>query len=71
MLRERFGVEDVLITCYEPGTGAHVGPGTVALFFRGSAMAKAPERLLDTVQEKLAADAEAVRNAVRKRIGKA
>lgn len=24
-----------IIECYEPVTGSHVGPGTVALFFRG------------------------------------
>lgn len=32
-LKRRRGVKDVLIRCYEPGTGAHVGPGAVALFF--------------------------------------
>ncbi len=26
---------DFMIECYEPGTGCHVGPGTVALFFMG------------------------------------
>ena len=25
----------VLTVCYEPVTGSHVGPGTVALFFPG------------------------------------
>ena len=29
----RRGIKDVLIRCYEPGTGSHVGPGAVALFF--------------------------------------
>lgn len=26
---------DVIFTCYEPVTGSHVGPGTLALFFHG------------------------------------
>lgn len=33
LLKRRRGIKDVLIRCYEPGTGAHVGPGAVALFF--------------------------------------
>lgn len=28
-------IKNVLTVCYEPGTGAHVGPGTMALFFMG------------------------------------
>ena len=31
--RKRSSLKDVLIRCYEPGTGSHVGPGAVALFF--------------------------------------
>lgn len=34
-LREAGHKGEILITCYEPVTGAHVGPGTVALFFYG------------------------------------
>lgn len=34
-LRERGLLGDVLTVCYEPVTGSHVGPGTVALFFYG------------------------------------
>ena len=33
LLRRKRGIQDVLIRCYEPGTGSHVGPGAVALFF--------------------------------------
>ena len=33
LLRKKRGIQDVLIRCYEPGTGSHVGPGAVALFF--------------------------------------
>ena len=32
-LREKL---DVMTVCYEPVTGSHVGPGTLALFFEGS-----------------------------------
>lgn len=35
MIAARHQIEDFMIVCYEPGTGAHVGPGTVALFFYG------------------------------------
>lgn len=33
LIKRKRGVKDVLIRCYEPGTGSHVGPGAVALFF--------------------------------------
>ena len=32
-LKKKRNLKDVLIRCYEPGTGSHVGPGAVALFF--------------------------------------
>ncbi|HRX58916.1 MAG TPA: DegV family protein [Eubacteriales bacterium] len=35
MIAARHQIEDFMVVCYEPGTGAHVGPGTVALFFYG------------------------------------
>ena len=35
MLRESNPPKEILTGCYEPVTGAHVGPGTVALFFLG------------------------------------
>ena len=33
LLRRKRNIKDVLIRCYEPGTGSHVGPGAMALFF--------------------------------------
>ncbi len=33
LLKKKRGIKDVMIRCYEPGTGSHVGPGAVALFF--------------------------------------
>lgn len=35
LIRDKIPGQDILIRCYEPGTGAHVGPGAVALFFFG------------------------------------
>lgn len=35
LLRKQGFRGDVLSVCYEPVTGSHVGPGTVALFFWG------------------------------------
>ena len=35
LIRKRFPKQEVLLRCYEPGTGSHVGPGAVALFFFG------------------------------------
>ena len=36
LIAEKHQVEDFMIVCYEPGTGAHVGPGAVALFYYGA-----------------------------------
>ena len=33
LLRQANAPKDILTVCYEPVTGAHVGPGTIALFF--------------------------------------
>lgn len=35
LIRDKFPKQEVLLRCYEPGTGAHVGPGAIALFFFG------------------------------------
>lgn len=35
-IRESGHQGEMIITCYEPVTGAHVGPGTIALFFYGT-----------------------------------
>ena len=34
-LRQLAPPKEIIIMCYEPVTGSHVGPGTVALFFEG------------------------------------
>ena len=35
LVRERFGIQDIMINMICPTIGAHSGPGTVALFFMG------------------------------------
>lgn len=35
LIAAKHNIEDFMIVCYEPGTGAHVGPGALALFFYG------------------------------------
>lgn len=37
LLRRRHPPRDILTVCYEPVTGSHVGPSTLALFFTGYA----------------------------------
>ena len=34
-VRKRFGVKEIIINNVGPVIGAHSGPGTMALFFRG------------------------------------
>jgi len=36
LIKERFGIENILINFVSPTIGAHSGPGTVALFFMGT-----------------------------------
>jgi DegV family protein with EDD domain len=36
LVKEEFGVEDIMINCIDPVIGAHSGPGTMALFFLAS-----------------------------------
>lgn len=36
LVKERFGIDDILINYVSPTIGAHSGPGTIALFFIGN-----------------------------------
>ena len=36
LIKERFGIDDILINYVSPTIGAHSGPGTIALFFLGN-----------------------------------
>ncbi len=40
LLNEKNPPKEILTVCYEPVTGTHVGPGTVALFFMGDENAR-------------------------------
>ncbi len=35
LLRAKHPPKEIMTVCYEPVTGSHVGPGTLALFFLG------------------------------------
>ena len=35
LLRTKHPPKEIMTVCYEPVTGSHVGPGTLALFFLG------------------------------------
>ena len=35
LVKERFGIENFLISPVSPTIGAHSGPGTIALFYMG------------------------------------
>lgn len=45
LLQRKYPPREIMSVCYEPVTGSHVGPGTLALFFFGEEAEKAPERL--------------------------
>ena len=49
--------------CYEPGTGAHVGPDTVALFFWGEPR-KESEPVLPALRAKTAAEARSIKEGI-------
>ncbi len=53
MITQRKQVKDFLIVPYEPGTGAHVGPGTVALFFLGQDAGSEENPLLASVKKRI------------------
>lgn len=55
------------IVCYEPGTGAHVGPGTVALFFWGEERAQ-KEPVLPNIRAKIVNEADAIRNELHNKL---
>ena len=46
LLNRRFPPREIMTVCYEPVTGSHVGPGTLALFFFGAEAEKVSERVL-------------------------
>lgn len=59
LIAAKHHVEDFMIVCYEPGTGSHVGPGAVALFFYGTD--DAPDSLPTVLLKKLDLDSGRLR----------
>lgn len=59
MIAAKHPAVDFMIVCYEPGTGAHVGPGTVALFFYGTN--EKPDSLPSTLLKRLDLDSGRLR----------
>lgn len=57
------------IVCYEPGTGAHVGPGTVALFFWGQGREERAARLA-SIGSKIAAEAAHLKSEIENKLHK-
>ena len=65
MLKENNPPKDILTVVYEPVTGSHVGPGTVALFFFGDAAFRGKsESILSTLSQKMEDRKEAIRTSI-------
>ena len=47
---KELGAKDVIMNYYDLCTGAHAGPGTLALFFMGKSRLKTPEKNASAVQ---------------------
>ena len=58
---------DCMVECYEVGTGAHVGPGTIALFFWGAAKNEETSKL-GGIGAHLAAEAALLRARIQARL---
>lgn len=57
------------IVCYEPGTGAHVGPDTVALFFWGEEQDE-KGALLSSIRTKIASEAASIKSEIASKLHK-
>ena len=44
------GAKDIIMNYYDLCTGAHAGPGTIALFFMGKSRLKTPEKSASTAK---------------------
>ena len=65
LLRQNNPPKDILTVMYEPVTGSHVGPGTLALFFFGDARFRGPgESLLSVISQKVDERKEAIRSTI-------
>lgn len=68
-IRNKHPEVEFTIVCYEPGTGAHVGPGTVALFFFGKERGER-RPVIPAIRAKLAADASALKAEIEQKLKK-
>ena len=65
LLKQNHPPKDILTVMYEPVTGSHVGPGTVALFFLGDARFRgASDSILNAISHKVDEGKEALRNTL-------
>ncbi|MEG1524631.1 MAG: DegV family protein [Clostridia bacterium] len=70
MIREKCGTKEFMIVCYEPGTGCHVGPGTVALFFHGEEKQSGKEPLLSNITTKIVSEADNLLSSIENKMKK-
>ena len=67
LLKAKHPPKDILTVMYEPVTGSHVGPGTVALFFFGDdAFRGQNDSLLSTISQKVDEGKEAILATLKK-----
>ena len=65
LLKENHPPKDILTVMYEPVTGSHVGPGTVALFFFGDPEFRGKsESILSALSQKVEDRKEAIRSSI-------
>ncbi len=69
IIRESHPEVTFTIVCYEPGTGAHVGPGTVALFF-WSEQREEKAALLSVIRAKIATEAASIKSEIESKLHK-
>ena len=69
LLKANHPPRDILTVTYEPVTGSHVGPGTLALFFFGDpAFRGKEETLLDTIGQRVDQRREALVDAIGQKV---
>ena len=68
LIRERHPEVTFTIVCYEPGTGAHVGPDTVALFLWGQEKKAESEGTIPAIKAKIAAEAHTIKEEISQKL---
>ena len=71
LLKANHPPKDIMTVMYEPVTGSHVGPGTVALFFFGDERFRGQnDSLLDAISQKVDESKETLKATIEKKIKK-